>query len=233
MMTQTKLTNIGQALQAWARGTNGTDLGKKIEAGGNKYMRDGEHDVKVAAVDCNQAAANNKINFKYENREGQEHNDNVFVLQVNNKTGAYELSWQLQSLLGMLIPNTEAYDAVLAELAAGNYQVFELFTGMYGRVNLGRKKGYSYAEPQNDGTYVVRNVAKPEDVYVGASIEDAQKQAEEAGLKKAFLNVMRYTATHGEANVKLLSQAMANLHKPKAQPFGMPAGKVAGFGRGV
>lgn len=226
------MTIVSNDLMNLARSLTGADLGKRIETGGAKYMTEGEHDVRVAVVDCNQLGQN-KLTIKYQNAAGQEQNDMLFVVEPNKKTGVPELNWKVQATLGMLIPSIEAYDAVLAELAHGNGRVFELLTGLTGRITLARGKGFGPAQPQPHGGYVVVNTQRPEEAYLGATVEDAQAQAQAAGLKKAYVNVVRYLATNGEANIKLFAQGMANLHKPKAPTTPFQVKSVAGFGRAV
>lgn len=200
---------------------SGKDLGQAIEAGGTKFLGKGEHEVTLAGVDRNHLPEN-KVSFKYVDAAGRDHVDQVFFLDQSPKTGEWDIGWKIQATLGMLIPSTEAYEAFLAEVNAGNSEVLDCLVGLRGKIELDRIKGFSPSVAAPEGGFYVYNVKKPDEKYYGASIEDAEAAAKNAGLKKAFMNVKRYVATEGEANVLKFSDNMQRLHAPKPAAFTRP-----------
>ncbi len=202
------------------RDMSGKDLSQRVaSSGGNKYLGEGAHDVKVIALDRNQLAQN-KITVKYADAKGLEHNDKLFVTDTNKKTGVPELNWKFAGLLGMLIPSTEAYDAFMAEVHANNPEVLDWLVGLGGKLTIARGKGFSPAKVEADGTYVVTNTQNPLEYYVGTTVEEAQEAATKAGLNKAYLNTVNYQATSGDENIAKFTAKLAAFHSAvKPQGF--------------
>jgi hypothetical protein len=227
------------------RSTDPKVLDQRIQNGGQmqQYLNEGEHDVKVVGVDLNQLA-DNKLTIKYADDAGREHRDMIYLTAVNRKTGATELAWRFMGTLGMLIPDTEAYNALLAELDSNNEGVLELLVGLRGKIVLKRGDGYGPAIAQPDGSYVVTIFGPVFDpkmcAYSGGTIDEAQQAAEKAGYKKAFVNTDRYVAVadYKTTNVAQFSANLVATKSPQAKqnsPFrtavaGAP-GLVVPFGK--
>ena len=216
------------------RGADPKTLDQRIMNGGQlqRYMPEGEHDVRVVGVDRNQLG-DNKLTIKYADANGAEHRDMIFLLNEDRKTGKVDLSWKFMGTLGMLIPDTEAYSALLDELDAGNEDILDLLVGLSGKIVLKRGAGYGPATAQPDGQYVItateRGVSEP--VYFrAASIEEAQAAAEGAGYKKAYVNVDRYVpvAEHKANNVAtFVANFAASKKAPAKAPFGAGGAGIA------
>ncbi len=215
-----------RAFQSVVKGTDGKSLGDAIIAGQQRRLPEGEFDVTVVGIDRNHLA-DNKLTIKYATADGRVCHDQLYLTQENRETGAPELNYKFQNTLGMLIPSTEAYDAFLAECNAGNEEVIDLLLGLLGRLVMAyAKKGYGEPVANDNGTFYVANL-KDGTKYVASSIADAEKSAKEAGLKKAFINPVRYVATHGSANVEKFTENLkAQRVTPKSafaqRPMGTP-----------
>lgn len=206
-------------LQA-ARNMSGKTLQDRIATAGASYLREGDHDCRVAGIDRNKLS-DNKIAVKWEDSNGRSHNDMLFVMEEDKKTGVWQWNWRFANLLGSLIPTPEAMDAFLAECVSGNADVFDLLVGLKARVTLARGKGYVTEHVNNGGVEYYRSVdnVSKQPLFEAKTLDELCKTTEAEGFKKAYVNVTKYLATHGPENVELFGNALAALHQPKAAPF--------------
>ncbi len=199
-------------------------------AGRVKFLEDGEHDVRVTAIDRTKVS-DNRVTVHYENADGLEYKDFLFLKDVNRKNGKPELNWKFARTLGMLLPSPEAVGALFAEFAADRPQAMDLLIGLKGRLVLKKIKGYGRAEHVEQGAvkvFVVKNVQTGEVVGSGNTIDEATAAAEAAGFDKAFPKADQYVATHADENVAKFTEALASLQRPVAQKAALAGVKLAG-----
>jgi hypothetical protein len=203
-----------------ARNMTGKALQDRIANSGASYLREGEHDCRVAGVDRNKLSEN-KISVKWEDANGRSHNDMLFVMEQDKKTGVWQWNWRFALLLASILPTTEAMDAFLSECVAGNAEVFDLLIGLRARVALERGKGYVTEHVNEGGVEYYRSVDNKtkEVLFQAKSLDELCKTTEAEGFKKAYVNVTKYTCTHGEENVESFGNSLAALHQPKVAAF--------------
>ena len=232
------MTGFSKQFLAVAGKLDGKALDQQVVQGSKygKFLGEGTHDVRVSGIDKNKLATENKFTVKWADDAGREQNDTLTVLDQDKKTGAWGLHWKFANVLGALIPSTEAYDAFLAEVNAGNANVLDMLVSLRCRITLERGKGYGavehYVDDKGADKYRVRNVKTQEVVGEGDSGAEAEEAAKSIGLRKSYVNVVKYVATEGEANIALFSAALAGANKPKAAPafpFASPKKDVDGI----
>jgi len=183
------------------------DLNTFVQGDNAKYLKEGEHDVTIVGVDT-AASSDNRITFTLENSDGKQYTHRAFLMSREG-----DLNYAVRAILGATIPNLEALDKFLDELSNHDISAFEMLTGMRMRVTLGFGKGYSIRASVN-GKYVISDtgvVASDEfDKY-----EDAKKEAEAKGIKKAYLNVTKTEATSGPANIANLEFALSAVKRKR------------------
>jgi hypothetical protein len=223
---------FSKAFQEATRDLDGKTLDQQIVQGGRqqKFLGEGDHDVRIAGIDCNNLQTQGRITVKWEGEGAREHRDGLFVVEQDRKTGKWGLHWKFTKFLGSLIPSPEAYDAFLAECNNGNTQVFDLLVGLHARITNARGKGYGPVESLPSGGYQVRDTVSGDVVAQGATIDAVQKAAEDKGYKRAYINTVAYIATHADDNIARFSMSMAALHQPKQVPFFGGAGQKKAVG---
>ncbi len=124
-----------RGFSAALRNADPKKLDQRIMSGGQmqRYLGEGDHDCKVVGMDRNQLEQN-KLTIKWADDSGCEHRDMLWLTAEDQKTGNTELSWRFLATLGCLIPQVDAYQALLAELESGNDEVLDLLVGLLGKL---------------------------------------------------------------------------------------------------
>lgn len=214
------MSGFNQQARTAAAKTNGTELQGRISSSGSNFLPEGTFDVRVASLDRNNLE-DNKVTFRWEDANGKSFNDQMFVMEQDRKTGAWQVDWRFGLMLGGLVPSTEVLDAYLAEVHANNPAVLDLFIGMRCKLTLERTRGYVIQHKSDSGTEWYESVdVKSKDVlFRGATIDDVKRTTEAEGFKKAYINATRYTPTHADENIEQFAQGLAAQRQPKAAPF--------------
>lgn len=211
---------FGEALRA----IDPKKLDQQIMNGGQhaKYLPEGDHLVKVVGVDRNDLE-NNRLKLRWADAEGRECRETITLIYTDKTTGRPGLAFRFAELMGALIPSTEAYTALLAELDAGKTEALDLMIGMSCTVTVKRSPGYGFAEAVG-GKYVLTDSVSGQK-FSGSTIDEVKAIAEAAGAKRGFLNIERHVASpeHTRANIAMMTQGILAAQKPVAFPF-----KVAG-----
>jgi len=223
--------SFGKDFLAAVRAVDGKSLEQKVitSGAGGRFMAEGSHpEVRVVGVERDRLDEN-MLTIKYGNDHGGEHNDRLFLVEVDRKTGKNVINWKFTNLLGALIPSVDAYDALLAEIVIGNAGVFDLFIGMRLGIILKRGRGYvidTVRAPEGE-YYQAKDRESGEQLAVNVSIDELKAGLKERGLKPAYMNVNKYTNTHGESNINTFGLSLKALRQPKPAT-GFPNFKVAG-----
>jgi hypothetical protein len=224
------MTKFSTAFTSATKALKSSPLDKGVATNGTfapKYLDLGEHEVTVAGIDLNDLDKN-RVRVKWKDAKGLEHNEMIFLLDQNKKTGEMEWNWKFSNFVGGLIPNVEAYEAFKNEIAAANERVFDLLIGMNQKILLKYQRGYGRTESTEDHQFVVR-CTQSNDVVGGPaqSMKEACDQAEAKGYNKAYVKAFKFFALNAEANVTHFRNGLVALHQPK-QPAAFPFKKLAG-----
>ena len=213
--------SFGKSFLSMLNTTDSTALDKQVFSGGKsqlKFLEDGEHDLRVASVDRTKLG-DNKLMVKYEDAQGLEYNDYIFLEDTNKKTGKTQLNWKFANTLGMLLPDPEAVQALFAEFTADRPQALDLLIGLRGRIVLKKLKGYGSPEHCDQAGikfFVVKDGQTGLVAGSGNTIDEATSAAQTAGYDKAFPKADQYIATHAEEHIAKFTQALASLGQPSA-----------------
>lgn len=203
-------------------------LSQAIAAGGRtpKYLGVGEHEVHITGVDRNQLA-DNKLTVKFADAAGLEHNERMYVMEQNRKTGAPELSWKIVKLLAAVLPHEQALHAFSSEWVANNPEVLDLLIGLECRLSLKHGRGYRLDYNREVGEYVAADTQTGQEYGRSKSVEALKATVEAEGVKRAYLNVDRFGALHGDDNVRKFEVGLAAMRQPKTGPAAFQVGKMS------
>lgn len=195
------------------RQSESKDLDKILQGNGASYLNEGTHDVTIVAVDSSKFDEG-RISVTYGDESGKQYRDGgIFLASQDGK----DYGFGVKALWAATIPNKEALEAFFNEMRSGNFEAFNMLTGMKLRITLEHGKGYIIKtvkdpiEGNKFAAYDKESDTAQTDLY--ATVQEARDAADAKGLKRAYLRTKKLEATNGEANVKAFLSAVEERQK--------------------
>ena len=190
---------------------------------GAKYLGTGSHDVKITAVDSSMFDRGS-VDIVFEDSESRTHKEKIFLYDMKDDS---KFSIATRKILAATIPDTEAFGALLAELARGNKEAFGLLTTSKLNITIGDGNGW-LAHSDGSERFVAKDV-KTGNVVAGpcVTIDELKTEAGAKDLKRSFRRLFDAKATHADANVSAFNARISS-RKSAATGNGGIGGSVSG-----
>lgn len=194
------------------------NIDKLITGSAAKYLNDGDHVVTIVAVDCSMVSEN-RIKLVFENAEGKQHQETVFLCSYGNKS---EFSREISNLWSALFADLNAVSSFLKELDK-NDRAFELWVSMKLQITLRPSKGWVMktdiagkfgAYDSITGALLIGPYDTQEEVKVAAGA---------ANQRRSFRKVFGATAVAAEENREKLLHAIKAAKSPTEDGHGFSA----------